>query len=123
MRRPPTDHRLQEQIVKQDSVFQSRTNMILNNLNHQLPTLANEDKIENQLDDEEQLVNLYKQVRTRTPRPLHVCWLRPLDDGKEKHDLAEEEKYAQGEIERNGSSKKRHAWQIQVFLLFNNQES
>jgi hypothetical protein len=32
--RPRTGHRLQDEMIKQDSVFQSRTNLILNNLNH-----------------------------------------------------------------------------------------
>ena len=59
---PRGSNRLQDQILKKDSVFKSRSEAILNNLKIELPKLPNEDNIASKLDDEEELLVLYQQV-------------------------------------------------------------
>lgn len=54
--------KLQREMVRKNSIFRSNTEKILKDYNKKLPQLPNEEKIEKKLEDEEELLVLYKQV-------------------------------------------------------------
>lgn len=81
--------KLQREMVRANPVFKSNTEKILKNINRELPQLPNEEKIEKKLEDEEELLVLYKQVNSN--------FLSKKDEREGKSNPGQEAEYDQGE--------------------------